>query len=94
MSESGNVVMKLLSIDTQRISFLSPALEDNQSLALGIGSLREVFQPDCEQRPVLRQVIGLVLVGDTRVVDVGPCVILLSRITAYLEAPFRLLLSV
>jgi len=75
----------------ERVAFYHPAIVDDQSLVLAIGSLRDGFRADAERRPVPCRQVGMVLTGDARVVDDATCIAVLSRIANYLEAPYRLL---
>ena len=75
----------------ERIVYCQPAIEDLQSLVLGVGSVRDAFRADAQQQPVPYRQVGLVLTADTRVVDDTTCMALLARVGDYLEAPYRLL---
>jgi pyruvate dehydrogenase E2 component (dihydrolipoamide acetyltransferase) len=73
------------------VSYLTPIINPGHSAILGVGSLRQLFRPDNEGKPSLRQEIGLVLACDHRVFDGVAGLEILNRIIFHLENPFRLL---
>jgi pyruvate dehydrogenase E2 component (dihydrolipoamide acetyltransferase) len=73
------------------VTYLTPIVNPGQSAMLGVGSVRQVFRPDAQGRPVLHRELGLVLAADHRVFDGVSGLVLLNRITSYLESPRRLL---
>ncbi|MBI1198683.1 MAG: 2-oxo acid dehydrogenase subunit E2 [Phenylobacterium sp.] len=74
------------------VTYMSSIITPGQSSILGVGSVRSVFRPDVEGRPILRQEIGLVLSCDHRVFDGVLGLRLLSRIRGYLQDPLSLLI--
>lgn len=72
---------------TQMISIINPG----QSLILGVGSIREVFRPDANRLPALRQEVSLTLSCDHRVLDGVTALKFLNRIRSLLENPVTIL---
>lgn len=75
------------------VTYLTPIINPGHSSILGIGSVRQVFRPDANGQPSLRQEMGLVLACDHRVFDGVSGLEFLNRVIAYLEDPLRLLMS-
>ncbi len=73
------------------VSYLTPIINPGHSAILGVGSVRQVFRPDANERPALRREIGLVLACDHRVFDGVGGLEFLNRVVAWLENPARLL---
>lgn len=73
-------------------SFLVPIINPGQSAILGVGAPKQVFRPNAEGLPALRQEIGLALACDHRVHDGVGAAKLLDQIVKALETPLRLLL--
>ena len=73
------------------VTYMTPIVNPGQSAVLGVGSVRQVFRPDDEGRPALRQELGLVLAADHRVFDGVSGLELLNGIIGYLESPSGLL---
>jgi len=73
-------------------SFLVPIINPGQSAILGVGAPKKIFRPDQEDKPVLREELGLVLSCDHRLFDGVRAAILLDQIRQTLENPLRLLM--
>jgi pyruvate dehydrogenase E2 component (dihydrolipoamide acetyltransferase) len=73
------------------VKFMTPIINPGQSMILGVGSVSQVFRPDADGRPELRDEIGLVLAADHRLMDGVSGLAFLNRVSAYLEQPMRLL---
>ncbi len=73
------------------VSYLTPIINPAHSAILGVGSIRQVFRPDANERPALRREVGLVLACDHRVFDGVGGLEFLNRVVAWLENPARLL---
>lgn len=75
------------------VTYLTPIINPGHSSILGIGSVRQVFRPDANGQPSLRNEMGLVLACDHRVFDGVSGLEFLNRVIAYLEDPLRLLVN-
>jgi pyruvate dehydrogenase E2 component (dihydrolipoamide acetyltransferase) len=75
------------------VRFMTPIINPGQAMILGVGSVDQVFRPDAEGKPALRQEMGLVLAGDHRILDGVAGLAFLNRVAAYLEQPMKLLLD-
>lgn len=75
------------------VTYLTPIINPGQAMILGVGSVRELFRPDAEGRPALRQELGLVLAADHRILDGVSGLRFLNSVVAYLEQPMKLLLG-
>lgn len=73
------------------VKFMTPIINPGQAMILGVGSVSQVFRPDADGRPELRDEIGLVLAADHRLMDGVSGLAFLNRVSAYLEQPMRLL---
>lgn len=76
------------------VKFMTPIINPGQAMILGVGSVSQVFRPDADGRPELRDEIGLVLAADHRLMDGVSGLAFLNRVSAYLEQPMRLLAGV
>lgn len=72
------------------VTYITPIVSPGQSAILGVGSVRPVFRPDADGKPVLRRELGLVLAADHRIFDGVSGIELLNRIVGYLESPLSL----
>lgn len=75
------------------VTYLTPIINPGHSSILGIGSVRQVFRPDANSQPSLRNEMGLVLACDHRVFDGVSGLEFLNRVIGYLENPLRLLMN-
>ena len=75
------------------VKFMTPIINPGQAMILGVGSISQVFRPDAEGRPALRDEMGLVLAADHRILDGVAGLSFLNRIVAYLEHPIKLLVG-
>lgn len=75
------------------VKFMTPIINPGHSMILGVGSVGQVFRPDEEGRPVLRQEMGLVLAADHRLMDGVAGLRFLNQVVAYLEQPMKLLIN-
>lgn len=73
------------------VTYITPIINPGQAMILGVGSVREVFRPDAQRRPVLREEMGLVLACDHRVLDGVSGLRFLRRVVHHLEEPTGLL---
>jgi pyruvate dehydrogenase E2 component (dihydrolipoamide acetyltransferase) len=76
------------------VTYMTPIINPGQAMILGVGSVREVFRPDSEQRPSLRREIGMVLACDHRVLDGVTGLRFLGRVVGCLQNPVDLLVGV
>lgn len=72
-------------------SALVPIINPGQSSILGVGAAQGVFRPDAAGQPVLRQVLGLCLSCDHRVIDGAQAARFLQAVCRNLETPALLL---
>ncbi|MCH2395743.1 dihydrolipoamide acetyltransferase family protein [Oceanibaculum sp.] len=70
---------------------LTPIISPPQSAILGIGAVEQLFRPDSQGKPALRQEMTLTLSCDHRVYDGVLAARLLQAIAEALEAPHSLL---
>lgn len=75
------------------VTYMASIINPGQSMILGVGSVRGVFRPDEEERPVLRRELGMVLSADHRVLDGVTALRFLKRVVAALEQPLSLLVA-
>ena len=75
------------------VSYMASIINPEQSMILGVGSVKELFRPDAQGAPCLRREIGLVLSADHRVLDGVTALRFLKRIVTSIEQPLRLLLA-
>ena len=75
------------------VKFMTPIINPGQAMILGVGSVSQVFRPDAEGRPALRDEMGLVLAGDHRLLDGVGGLKFLNLIVSYLDQPKKLLLA-
>ncbi|RLA48122.1 MAG: 2-oxo acid dehydrogenase subunit E2 [Gammaproteobacteria bacterium] len=73
------------------VTYMGSIINPGQSSILGVGSIRKIFRPDDEGRPVLCQEMGLVLSCDHRIFDGVGGLAFLNGIKDYLETPCKLL---
>lgn len=73
------------------VTWLTPIINAGQSAIVGVGSIREVFRPGADGRPVLKREMGLVFSGDHRVHTGVEGLGFLNHIKATLENPLRLM---
>lgn len=73
------------------VTYMSSIIGPGQSSILGVGSIRQVFRPDQEGRPALKNELGLVLSVDHRLFDGVFALQFLNRVIGYLQEPLRLL---
>jgi pyruvate dehydrogenase E2 component (dihydrolipoamide acetyltransferase) len=90
-ADTSGAAISISNAGMHGVTYLTPVVSTGQSAMLGVGSVRQVFRPDAEGKPSLRQELGLVLAADHRVFDGVSGLSLLNRIIAYLEVPDRLL---
>jgi pyruvate dehydrogenase E2 component (dihydrolipoamide acetyltransferase) len=75
------------------VTRMGVSLAPDRAAALGLGTIRSVFRPDANGKPVLAQELGLVLTCNSRVFDAESATAFLNAIKASLENPLRLLAS-
>ena len=73
------------------VSWMTPIINPDQAMILGVGSVRELFRPDPKGNPSLRRELGLVLAADHRILDGVSGLRMLNAVVALLEDPARLL---
>ena len=73
------------------VTWLTPIINLGQSSILGTGSVRDIFRPDKNGRPVLKKEMGVVFSGDHRVHTGVEGLKYLNRIKDLLESPLILL---
>jgi pyruvate dehydrogenase E2 component (dihydrolipoamide acetyltransferase) len=73
------------------VSWMTPIINPDQAMILGVGSVRELFRPDAQGNPSLRRELGLVLAADHRILDGVSGLKLLNAVIALLEDPVALL---
>lgn len=73
------------------VTYMTPIVNPGQAMVLGVGSVREVFRPDADGRPLLRREIGLVLAADHRILSGAPALRFLNAVVRHLEQPRTLL---
>jgi pyruvate dehydrogenase E2 component (dihydrolipoamide acetyltransferase) len=73
------------------VANLVPIINPGQAAILGVGATKPTFLPDADGAPVLRQVLGLTLSCDHRVIDGARAARFLDAIAKRLEKPLRLL---
>lgn len=88
--ERGGAI-SLSNAELHDITCVMPILHPAQSSSLAAGSVRGVFRPDRDDRPILNHEISLTLSCDHRILEVRSGVALLHRIKSLLEAPYSLL---
>ncbi|MFH1343941.1 MAG: dihydrolipoamide acetyltransferase family protein [Pseudomonadota bacterium] len=76
------------------VTWVTSIINPGQSAILGVGSVRDLFRPDGDGKPVLRREMGVVLSADHRVHTGVEGLAFLSSLKAYLETPMRLLRQV
>lgn len=74
-------------------SYLVPIINPGQSAILGVAATKQVFRPDAEGRPVLKQEIGLVLSCDHRLLDGVKAARFLDLVVRLLQQPLSLLMG-
>ena len=75
------------------VTYMGSIINPGQSSILGVGSIREIFRPDANGQPELKQEMGLVLSCDHRIFDGVSGLTFLNSIKANLEKPLRLLVN-
>lgn len=75
------------------VTYMGSIINPGQSSILGVGSIREIFRPDEDGQPELKQEMGLVLSCDHRIFDGVSGLTFLNSIKANLEKPLRLLVN-
>lgn len=75
------------------VTYMGSIINPGQSSILGVGSIREIFRPDENGQPELKQEMGLVLSCDHRIFDGVSGLAFLNSIKANLEKPLRLLVN-
>lgn len=74
-------------------SYLVPIINPGQSAILGVAATKQVFRPDAEGRPVLKQEMGLVLSCDHRLLDGVKAARFLDLVVRLLQQPLQLLMA-
>lgn len=74
-------------------SYLVPIINPGQSAILGVAATKQVFRPDADGRPVLRQEMGLVLSCDHRLLDGVKAARFLDLVVRLLQQPLSLLMA-
>lgn len=69
------------------VTYMTPIINPGQAMILGVGSVRDVFRPDAQGRPVARREMGLVLACDHRMLSGAPALRFLSAVVRLLENP-------
>ena len=69
------------------VTYMTPIINPGQAMILGVGSVRDVFRPDAQSRPVARREMGLVLACDHRMLSGAPALRFLSAVVRWLENP-------
>lgn len=90
-SDIGGATLSVSNAGMFDVTWLTPIINPGQSAILGVGSVRQVFRPDGDGAPVLRNELGLVLSGDHRVHTGVEGLAFLNRVKAFLEQPLSLL---
>lgn len=70
---------------------LLPIINPGQASILGVGRSQGLFRPDAQGQPVLRQILGLALSCDHRVIDGALAARFLQAVQNHLEVPHALL---
>lgn len=73
------------------VTWMTPIINPGTAMILGVGSIRDVFRPDAECRPVLHREMGLVLAADHRLVDGVAGLAFLNRVIAHLRNPLPMM---
>lgn len=73
------------------VTWMTPIINPGTAMILGVGSIREIFRPDADGRPVLAREMGLVLAADHRLVDGVAGLTILNRVIAHLRNPLPML---
>lgn len=87
----GEPMMTLSNAGMHDVTWMTSIIPPGQSAILGVGSVRSVFRPDPQGRPVLAHEMGLVLSCDHRIFDGVSGLALLNRIRTALSRPHDLL---
>lgn len=74
-------------------SYLVPIVNPGQSAILGVAATKQVFRPDADGRPVLKQEMGLVLSCDHRLLDGVKAARFLDLVVRLLQQPLSLLMA-
>lgn len=90
-AETTGAAISVSNAGMHDVSWLTSIINPGQSSILGVGSIRQLFRPDAEGAPALRNEMGLVFSGDHRVHTGVEGLTFLNRIKFYLETPMRLL---
>jgi pyruvate dehydrogenase E2 component (dihydrolipoamide acetyltransferase) len=72
-------------------TMLIPIINPGQSSIFGIGCIQDVFRPDADRQPQLRQVLNVSLSCDHRVIDGALAARLLQQVQTALAQPMSLL---
>lgn len=90
-SDVGGGAITVSNAGMHEVTWMTPIINPGTAMILGIGSIRDVFRPDAEERPVLRREMGLVLAADHRLIDGVTGLIVLNRVIAHLRIPLSLM---
>lgn len=87
----GNPTITVSNAGMHNVTYMTSIINPGQAMILGVGSIREVFRPDVEGKPILKNEMGLVLSVDHRIMDGVSALRLLDTVVGFLEWPARLL---
>jgi pyruvate dehydrogenase E2 component (dihydrolipoamide acetyltransferase) len=89
--DMGGGAITISNAGMHEVTWMTPIINPGTSMILGVGSIRDVFRPDAEGRPILRLEMGLVLAADHRLVDGVSGLAFLNRVIELLRNPLPLL---
>jgi len=90
-TDMGGTAITISNAGMHEVTWMTPIINPGTAMILGVGSIREVFLPDAEGRPILRREMGLVLAADHRLVDGVAGLAFLNRVIAHLRNPLPML---
>lgn len=90
-ADVGGGAITISNAGMHEVTWMTPIINPGTAMILGVGSIRDVFRPDGEGRPVLRREMGLVLAADHRLVDGVAALTFLNRVIAHLRNPIPMM---
>lgn len=90
-SDVGGGAITVSNAGMHEVTWMTPIINPGTAMILGVGSIRDVFRPDPEGRPVLCREMGLVLAADHRLIDGVAGLKILNRVIAHLRNPLSLM---
>lgn len=90
-SDIGGGAITVSNAGMHEVTWMTPIINPGTAMILGVGSIRDVFRPDPEGRPVLCREMGLVLAADHRLIDGVAGLKILNRVIAHLRNPLSLM---